>query len=80
MLALKGTLDSLVKLRHGIYVSVFFLTSFRDFANKLSMAIISNSNSSLHGIDLSHNLIEDRGMNENTYLNFCRFGFWFLLL
>ncbi|XP_046651489.1 F-actin-uncapping protein LRRC16A-like isoform X2 [Daphnia pulicaria] len=33
-----------------------------DFANKLSMAIISNSNSSLHGIDLSHNLIEDRGI------------------
>jgi len=32
-----------------------------DFANKLSMAIISNTNSSLQGLDLSHNLIEDRG-------------------
>lgn len=34
----------------------------RDFANKFSMAIISNSNSSIHGLVLSHNLIEDRGV------------------
>ncbi|KAK4023692.1 hypothetical protein OUZ56_009091 [Daphnia magna] len=46
-----------------------------DFANKLSMAIISNSNSSLHGIDLSHNLIEDRGTHT---LHVCYFSFLFL--
>ena len=34
---------------------------YSDFANKLSMAILSNTNSSLQGLDLSHNLIEDRG-------------------
>lgn len=32
-----------------------------EFANKLSAAITSNSNSCIHGLDLSHNLIEDRG-------------------
>lgn len=39
------------------------------------MAIISNSNSSLHGIDLSHNLIEDRGTHT---LDVCYFAFLFL--
>ena len=34
----------------------------REFANKLSAAIISNSSSCIHGLDLSHNLIEDRGL------------------
>ena len=60
-----------------------FLLYLRDFANKLSMAIISNSNSSLHGIDLSHNLIEDRGTNTfsrtlsclSLFLSFCFFFF-----
>ncbi|XP_049862710.1 F-actin-uncapping protein LRRC16A isoform X2 [Schistocerca gregaria] len=32
-----------------------------DFAHKLSLALIANSNSPLHTLDLSNNLIEDKG-------------------
>ncbi|XP_029177751.1 F-actin-uncapping protein LRRC16A isoform X3 [Nylanderia fulva] len=32
-----------------------------DFAHKLSLALISNANTMLHTIDLSHNMIEDKG-------------------
>lgn len=38
------------------------LVSFcRDFAHKLSLALIANGNTLLHTIDLSNNLIEDKG-------------------
>lgn len=33
----------------------------RDFAHKLSLALISNANTMLQTIDLSHNTIEDKG-------------------
>lgn len=33
-----------------------------DFAHKLSLSLISNCNSPLHTLDLSHNLIEDKGI------------------
>lgn len=32
-----------------------------DFAHKLSLAILANPDSPLHTLDLSHNLIEDKG-------------------
>lgn len=34
---------------------------FRDFAHKLSLALISNANTILQTIDLSYNTIEDKG-------------------
>lgn len=34
---------------------------FRDFAHKLSLALISNANTMLQTIDLSYNTIEDKG-------------------
>lgn len=34
---------------------------FRDFAHKLSLSLISNTNTSLHTLDLSNNMIEDKG-------------------
>lgn len=33
----------------------------RDFAHKLSLALISNANTMLQTIDLSYNTIEDKG-------------------
>lgn len=33
----------------------------RDFAHKLSLALIANTNAVLHTIDLSSNTIEDKG-------------------
>lgn len=35
--------------------------SFREFANKLSLALLSNSNIPLQKLDLSHNPLEDKG-------------------
>ncbi|UYV80446.1 crml-1 [Cordylochernes scorpioides] len=34
-----------------------------DFAHKLSLTLISNANTALHTLDLSNNLIEDKGIN-----------------
>lgn len=33
----------------------------RDFAQKLSAALSYNTNSQVHTLDLSHNMIEDKG-------------------
>lgn len=33
-----------------------------DFAHKLSLSLISNTNTPLHTLDLSNNLIEDKGI------------------
>jgi len=33
----------------------------RDFAHKLSLALIANNNNRLHTLDLSNNMIEDKG-------------------
>lgn len=35
--------------------------SSREFANKLSLALLSNSNIPLQKLDLSHNPLEDKG-------------------
>ena len=40
---------------------IFFMISFREFANKLSLALLSNSNIPLQKLDLSHNPLEDKG-------------------
>jgi len=40
----------------------FEINSFcRDFAHKLSLALIANNNNRLHTLDLSNNMIEDKG-------------------
>lgn len=41
-----------------ITVSNFF---FREFAHKLSLALIANGNTLLHTLDLNNNFIEDKG-------------------
>lgn len=69
MLVSKGTWTPQERFCH-VFISwalIILLSCIRDFANKLSMAIISNSNSVLQGIDLSHNLIEDRGTHNFTF-------------
>jgi Leucine-rich repeat (LRR) protein len=33
----------------------------RDFAHKLSLALIANNSTPLHTLDLSNNMIEDKG-------------------
>lgn len=47
------------KINFNIKIEKAFL--FRDFAHKLSLALISNANTILQTIDLSHNTIEDKG-------------------
>lgn len=43
-----------------------------EFIHKLATAIITNSDSLLHTIDLSHNLIEDKGLYINKgYFDLC---------
>lgn len=42
----------------NMFFSIFFS---RDFAHKLSLSLIANTNTLLHTIDLSNNLIEDKG-------------------
>lgn len=40
----------------------FFLVSIRaDFLHKLAVSVITNNNPALQTINLSHNLIEDKG-------------------
>lgn len=50
------TLQIILKLFSSILYS-------RDFAHKLSLALIANGNTLLHTLDLSNNLIEDKGKN-----------------
>lgn len=40
---------------------MFFFSHCRDFSHKLSLSLIANPNLALHTLDLSNNLIEDKG-------------------
>lgn len=44
-----------------IFHGIFFYYYFREFAYKLSLALIANPHTPLHTLDLSNNLIEDKG-------------------
>uniref|UniRef100_A0A8D9EMM6 Leucine-rich repeat-containing protein 16A n=1 Tax=Cacopsylla melanoneura TaxID=428564 RepID=A0A8D9EMM6_9HEMI len=51
-------------LRKSLSLQCLYLDNIQvkwDFAHKLSLALIANSNGVLHTLDLSHNLIEDKG-------------------
>ncbi|XP_051163471.1 F-actin-uncapping protein LRRC16A isoform X3 [Leptopilina boulardi] len=51
-------------LRRSLSIQEIYLDNLGvkwDFAHKLSLALISNANSMLHTIDLSNNMIEDKG-------------------
>lgn len=43
------------------YSLLQLVNAFRDFANKLAVSLLANESSALHSLDLSNNLIEDRG-------------------
>lgn len=57
----------------NVIVLVF---SFREFANKLSLALLSNSNIPLQKLDLSHNPLEDKGEWLLVYWGWCRWWCW----
>lgn len=40
----------------------FFFANRSDFLHKLAVSVITNNNPAIRTIDLSHNLIEDKGM------------------
>lgn len=53
-------------MKHSVSLEELYLDNIGvkgDFAHKLSMALISNANTPLHTLDLSNNLIEDKGIN-----------------
>lgn len=49
-------------------VSWVFPHVFRDFAHKLSLSLISNNKTPLHTLDLSNNMIEDKGKQTRSVL------------
>ena len=51
----------------------------REFANKLSLALLSNSNIPLQKLDLSHNPLEDKGRRPEVDYVFRLFwcSFWY---
>ncbi|XP_026273496.1 F-actin-uncapping protein LRRC16A isoform X3 [Frankliniella occidentalis] len=53
-------------VKNSLSIEELYLDSIglkADFAHKLSMALISNTNTALHTLDLSNNMIEDKGIN-----------------
>ncbi|XP_023220048.1 F-actin-uncapping protein LRRC16A-like [Centruroides sculpturatus] len=53
-------------MKHSVSLEELYLDNIGvkgDFAHKLSLALISNANTPLHTLDLSNNLIEDKGIN-----------------
>ncbi|KZC12149.1 Leucine-rich repeat-containing protein 16A [Dufourea novaeangliae] len=53
--------DAMIEALHTAIRNIFPTVPLKDFAHKLSLALISNANTILQTIDLSYNTIEDKG-------------------
>lgn len=54
-----------------IYIYTYIYTSRSDFLHKLAVSVITNNNPAIRTIDLSHNLIEDKGKQFSQTFSRC---------
>lgn len=72
---IKLTHESIDRLLHvmkkSLSIEELYLDNLNvraDFAHKLSLSLTSNTNTPLHTLDLSNNLIEDKGIFIRTFI------------
>ncbi len=56
----------------NLFLNLLTIYCRADFLHKLAVSVITNNNPALQTIDLSHNLIEDKGKMRQFFFTFCK--------